>query len=170
MNKALDATGASKMRLAAADVEALRKQVRFVDMHGCIEVDQIITRVRDLSLETKNRKTGFLAPGSDSEEHEMRVIAADNLTHDVEFDKAGDFKISVTNGCITVEHYDSKDVLLRIIEGSSARSICLTLIRNGWISKLDHAAYLGRELSRAELALRTGNAFVQDDDSTASVD
>lgn len=168
MNEALDAVGASKMRLTAADVEALRKQVQFVDMHGCMEIDQIITRVRDLSLETKNRKTGFLAPGRDSEEHEMRVIAADNLTHEVEFDKAGDFKISVANGCISVEHYDSKDVLQRVIEGTSARSICLTLIRNGWISQLDHAAYLGRELSRAELALRTGNAFVQDDESTAA--
>jgi tetrahydromethanopterin S-methyltransferase subunit A len=52
--------------------------------------------------------------------------------------------------------------LLRVIEGKTARDVCLALIRNGWVSKLDHAAYLGRELARAELALRSGRPFTQD--------
>ena len=167
LNEAMEAAGASKMRLATADVDALRKQVRFVDMHDCVEIDQIIMHVRDLSIVSKSRATGFVAPGRDDESAEMRVIAADNITHDVETDKAGDFKISIANNCITVEHFNSKDELLRVVEGTSARSICLTLIRNGWISKLDHAAYLGRELTRAELALRNGDTFTQDSDSTA---
>jgi tetrahydromethanopterin S-methyltransferase subunit A len=168
LDAALEAAGASKMRLTAADVDTLRKQVQFNDMHGCNEIDQIITRVRDLSLETKSRVTGFVAQGRDAAGPEKRVIAADNITHNMEFDKAGDFKISVAAGCITVEHYNNKDELLRIVEGTSARSICLTLIRNGWISKLDHAAYLGRELSRAESALQNGDAYIQDVDAASA--
>jgi hypothetical protein len=30
------------------------------------------------------------------------------------------------------------------------------LIRNGWVSRLDHAAYLGRELALAEIAVQQG--------------
>jgi tetrahydromethanopterin S-methyltransferase subunit A len=35
-------------------------------------------------------------------------------------------------------------------------------IDRGLISRLDHAAYLGRELARAEESLRSGEPFVQD--------
>ena len=31
-----------------------------------------------------------------------------------------------------------------------------------WFQDLDHAAYLGSELSKAEIALRTGKEYVQD--------
>jgi tetrahydromethanopterin S-methyltransferase subunit A len=37
-----------------------------------------------------------------------------------------------------------------------------TIIENGWVSQLSHAAYLGKELARAELALRLGGEYVQD--------
>jgi tetrahydromethanopterin S-methyltransferase subunit A len=168
LSESMEAVGVSKMRMAAADIDALRKQVHFSDMHGCNEIDQIITRVRDLSLETKSRATGFVAPGRDAADPEKRVIAADNITHNMELDKAGEFRISVAAGRISVEHYNNKDELLRVVEGTSARSICLTLIRNGWISKLDHAAYLGRELSRAESALRNGDVFIQDTDAASA--
>jgi tetrahydromethanopterin S-methyltransferase subunit A len=162
LNDALEAAGASKMRLAAADVATLRKQVHFTDMHGSSEIDKIVSRVRGLSSDTRRRETGFVAPGADAEGAENRVIAAGTVTHDLVPDKAGLFKIAVSERCILVEHYNSKKELLRVVEGDSARSICLTLIRNGWISKLDHAAYLGRELTRAEIALRQGGDFVQD--------
>ena len=35
-------------------------------------------------------------------------------------------------------------------------------IDQGPISRLDHAAYLGRELARAEESLRSGEPFIQD--------
>jgi dihydropteroate synthase len=36
------------------------------------------------------------------------------------------------------------------------------LLADGRVSRLDHAAYLGAELCRAELALRLGRSFEQD--------
>jgi tetrahydromethanopterin S-methyltransferase subunit A len=63
---------------------------------------------------------------------------------------------------LLVEHYSYKEELIRVIEGRDARSIYLTLVRNGWVSQLDHAAYLGKELARAEWCARHGLAFVQD--------
>jgi dihydropteroate synthase len=32
----------------------------------------------------------------------------------------------------------------------------------GLVSRLDHAAYLGSELAKAEIALKTGKEYIQD--------
>ncbi len=61
-----------------------------------------------------------------------------------------------------VEHYSYKEKLIRTIEGQDARRVYLTLIRNGWVSKLDHAAYLGKELTKAELSLKHNFDYLQD--------
>jgi tetrahydromethanopterin S-methyltransferase subunit A len=103
-------------------------------------------------------------PNHDDGEGVERVIAAKNANYESPPDKAGDFAIRLDGKVILVEHRSQKEDLLRVVEGTSARDICLTLIRNGWVSKLNHAAYLGRELTRAELALHEGRAFLQDDD------
>ena len=39
-----------------------------------------------------------------------------------------------------------------------------TILKNGDVSLLDHAAYLGKELYKAELAIRFGRSFEQDGD------
>ena len=51
-----------------------------------------------------------------------------------------------------------------IIEDPDPVAIYQTLIRMNLINKLDHAAYLGRELTLAEHALRTGEEYTQDED------
>ncbi len=46
-----------------------------------------------------------------------------------------------------------------------AKEICIKLFEStkpSPVSRLDHAAYLGREFMRAELALVTGQDYVQD--------
>jgi len=52
--------------------------------------------------------------------------------------------------------------LLRIIEGTTARAIYNTIISNGWVTELSHAAYLGKELVKAELSLQHGIKYIQD--------
>ena len=34
--------------------------------------------------------------------------------------------------------------------------------KKGWFTRLDHAAYLGKELKKAEIALATGTDYVQE--------
>ena len=63
---------------------------------------------------------------------------------------------------INVEHYAYDDTLLRVIEGSNARALYQAIIARQWVSELSHAAYLGKELAKAELALRYGFKYVQD--------
>jgi tetrahydromethanopterin S-methyltransferase subunit A len=63
---------------------------------------------------------------------------------------------------LVVEHYTNAGVLDSMIEGKTPGAICATIIERQLITRLDHAAYLGRELARAERALDTGEAYVQD--------
>lgn len=82
----------------------------------------------------------------------------------IEMDKAGYFVVIVQRdrGVIVTEHYSYDNTLLRSIEGQDARSVYWTIINNGWVSQLSHAAYLGKELAKAELALTMDLKYVQD--------
>ena len=82
------------------------------------------------------------------------MIAPISISHEYQDDKAGRYIIGTDKKSIVVEHYNSKGELLRLIQGATARDICIMLIRNGWVSRLDHAAYLGRELMLAEFAIQ----------------
>jgi tetrahydromethanopterin S-methyltransferase subunit A len=82
----------------------------------------------------------------------------------VKLDKAGYFVIipSKKNGTILVEHYSYDNKKLRKIEGKNGRDIYFTIITNKWVTELSHAAFLGKELARAEMSIKKGFKFVQD--------
>jgi tetrahydromethanopterin S-methyltransferase subunit A len=79
-------------------------------------------------------------------------------------DPAGYFVVYVDRhrGILSLEHYDNNGVLDVVIEADQAAGLYIPAIERGLISRLDHAAYLGRELARAEEALRTGSPYIQD--------
>ena len=54
---------------------------------------------------------------------------------------------------------------IKIFKGRSAKELGIGLTETNeqpFISKLDHALYIGRELQRAEACLENGNDYVQD--------
>jgi tetrahydromethanopterin S-methyltransferase subunit A len=63
---------------------------------------------------------------------------------------------------LVLEHYRKEGTLDLVIQGATASAVAATAIQRGVLSRLDHAAYLGRELARAEESLRTGAPYVQD--------
>ncbi len=79
-------------------------------------------------------------------------------------DKAGYFVILplIERGIINVEHYAYDNTLVRVIEGTTARALYTTIIADGWVTELSHAAYLGKELAKAEWSLQHGVKYVQD--------
>lgn len=151
-----------KARLDDIDFSALTRQVRGINMIGQAETDRIVARVSELASEANRPNTGFRAPVQEDENGIERVIAAKNIEYELQADKAGNFFVCIKDKKIVVEQYSAKHDLLRIVEGHTARDLCITLIRNGWVSKLDHAAWLGRELLRAELSMETGEEFLAD--------
>jgi len=151
--------------VSAADIEAFRTQVQVIDMLGCDNADDISARLAALAqqaIEACGCHTDTLQPP-------MAMASAPPLVATdprdvVRMDKAGYFVIVplAARGVINVEHYAYDNTLLRVIEGTNARAIYATLLRHGWVTELSHAAYLGRELTKAELSLKYGFRYIQD--------
>ena len=84
-------------------------------------------------------------------------------------DKAGSFKISVDYGTtvskskIIATHFKKNEPVL-VIEGQSAKEIYEEIIKKDLVKRIEHAAYLGSELQKAEIAMVTGKDYVQDFD------
>jgi dihydropteroate synthase-like protein len=83
-------------------------------------------------------------------------------------DPAGCFKIEVTddeihNGKLYTGKIMAQNNNNNAIVGTTAKEILDTIIEQGLISRIDHAAYLGRELMKAELALKFKRSYSQDD-------
>jgi dihydropteroate synthase-like protein len=64
---------------------------------------------------------------------------------------------------IEVVYYRNKKPKLKF-RGVSARGLYLEIIQRGLIRNPEHAAYLGREMGKAEIAFKTGKNYVQDED------
>lgn len=148
------------------EVEAFRRQIQVVDLIGCEDVEKITKKINVLSEELIN-PSGSWKECSDENKpvqiSEVPVIRAEQPKK-LEMDKAGYFVIilQLEKGIIHVEHYSYDNKLQHVIEGKDPRSIYLTIIENGWVTKLSHAAYLGRELAKAELSIELGLKYVQD--------
>jgi dihydropteroate synthase-like protein len=81
-------------------------------------------------------------------------------------DPEGWFKILIDRETTSIAaiHYNlGEEEPDLIIKGSNSREIYQTIIRENLISKFDHAAYLGKELEKAYIALKLGRSYVQDD-------
>lgn len=82
-------------------------------------------------------------------------------------DPAGFFVIDLNfrQKLLHMEHYRNDGTLNAIIEGHSAVEIYHRAIEEKLVSRLEHAAYIGKELGRAERALTSGETYVQGDGS-----
>jgi len=151
------------------DVNIFRRQIQVDDQIGCEDIDQLIRRIEDLAKKAAPRKKTVALKmafqrTSTPRTEPQRIKAEKTPPESVRLDKAGYFVIipSKEDRIITVEHYSYDNRLLRVIEGDNSRDIYLTIIKNNWVSDLSHAAYLGKELTKAELSIEKGFKYVQD--------
>ncbi len=83
-------------------------------------------------------------------------------------DPAGSFRIEVTDEEIREGKLHSGKITARhkniSIAGANAKEVFDTIIRLNLVSSLEHAAYLGRELMKAEFALKFKRSYSQDDE------
>jgi len=152
--------------VSAADVDTFRQQVQVINMIGCQDVAKINTVVAELAQQADD---GCDCGSCDCDTPAVPVSNVDTVYATepdtaVKLDKAGYFVIVPLpeKNIINVEHYAYNNTLLRVIEGSTARELYKTIITNGWVSELSHAAYLGRELAKAELANEYNFKYIQD--------
>lgn len=138
-------------------VEHFRRTIRVVDLIGTSDVDAVAAAVMTCSqsnpgpaepyttMQTVIRMQGYLPERMVSDPRGYFVIYLDR-----------------EHGRISMEHYASSGVLDTVIEGRTAAEVYMPAIDRGLVSRLDHAAYLGKELARAERALIAGEPYVQD--------
>jgi len=81
---------------------------------------------------------------------------ARSMPDEITYDPKGNFRIGIEgNQILAVIHG-------KAIKGVHWQDVLFTLLSQGDVSLPDHAGYLGRELYKAELAIRYGRSFEQD--------
>lgn len=142
-----------------AMVARFREQVEIVDRigEGAVEtlVDEI-EAVADQAPEPMDRAW-------ESSRDTVRTIPAREPER-LRLDRAGYVVITPdrNRGRLVAEHYTNDGVLDAVVAGESARAVMHALLDEDLVGRMDHAAYLGRELALAELALTEGRTYVQD--------
>tara|TARA_Y100000310_G_scaffold344780_1_gene459468 strand:- start:8747 stop:9121 length:375 start_codon:yes stop_codon:yes gene_type:complete len=81
---------------------------------------------------------------------------------DWERDLKGYFLIRIKDGFIEAGFCEKDNKILKIIKGRNAIEIVNTIIREGLVGSMQHAADLGVELCKAEIALENNLEYVQD--------
>lgn len=140
-----------------AQIASFLQQVDLVPMIGERDVPTLRAVIERLSAQGREPFVGSV------QDTAMTVIEASEPARMAQ-DPAGYFVVYPDRARrrIVLEHYASDGVLHAIIEGECEGAIYTTAIERALVSRLDHAAYLGRELARAVRALESGDPYVQD--------
>jgi len=139
------------------EVRAFTNQVELVSFVAEQDEEVLIGHIRALS----QRNPGPLEHAFvETRVQRIHAKAPASLT----LDKAGYFVIYPERRTknLVVEHYTNQGLLDCVMEGSSTGALYSEAIERKLVTRLEHAAYLGRELARAEQSLLQGNPFVQD--------
>jgi dihydropteroate synthase len=99
-------------------------------------------------------------------EAEAQVTLADETVESATVDPKGVFRIIVDHNAETIValHFATAeaDKPSNIVKGVTAEAVYAKILKMGLVTRLDHAAYLGNELAKAEVALKTGKEYIQD--------
>ncbi len=143
--------------VSAAQVAAFRRQVELVALIG--EERQEV--IRSQAAELARRDPGpFDGAPADQPVETILVAEPRRLVPD----PAGFFVVypDAPRRRLMAEHYTTSGVLDAVIEGATPAALYTAAAERKLLSRLDHAAYLGRELARAERSIQTGEPYVQD--------
>lgn len=111
-----------------------------------------------LLLKEKRRKE---EPYDPSQETRASILEEEPPREATKLEGGSFFRIRVEGDEIrAVLHRGGKAEL--VFRGKSAEGLCRRILKEGVVEEPSHAAYLGRELQKAEIALRTGRSYVQE--------
>ncbi len=147
--------------LTREEIEGFRKQVEIVNMAGETEVDRIMERVNEYSEKGSEPFSGEAVTPTEPK----RVSTPMHSITEWSQDPRGYFTIQVNpeKHEIVVEHHDNSGRTLNVVTGRNAEDLYHHIINSmELVSRLDHAAYLGRELAKAETALFNRVEYEQD--------
>jgi tetrahydromethanopterin S-methyltransferase subunit A len=143
--------------ISTGEVESFRKQVELHNLIAEEDVERIGSIAQNLAAHSPGPFEGAIAA---SPVAITRAVPPARLV----LDPAGYFVVfpEQRRKTLILEHYTNQGVLDAVFEGDSPAALYSTVIQKELLSRLDHAAYLGGELARAERALETGEPYIQD--------
>jgi tetrahydromethanopterin S-methyltransferase subunit A len=151
--------------LTLLNVAQFRQQIEEVNLIGVTELEGILAAVRDCSHRPVQAIPAVLAEVACRKD---TLAAIEHIPAkapmQLRLDRAGFFIVlpQPQKRLIVCEHYENNGRLAHVIEGRQAALIAATVVERGFVTQLDHAAYLGRELAKAEAALSDGVTYEQD--------
>jgi len=113
----------------------------------------------DLLRYKEKRKRGLSY--DDSLESECEVVEGSSDS-DFNKDEKGYFNIFTDGGKIVAVHNNPRGKNV-IIKGKNSQELINEIKDRDLVSEFGHALYLGRELEKAEIAIRTGRSYIQDE-------
>jgi tetrahydromethanopterin S-methyltransferase subunit A len=152
--------------LSADQLRLFREEVEVVDMIGVVDAMAIVERASALMAppeKSRVRRPTAARRMVDAGGVDV-VVATRDSSSSWAYDPAGYFLIFVDRArrLLRVEHRMPDHRLIGVFEGRRAEDLCHTIVRRGDVTLLPHAAYLGRELAKAETALTLGLEYDQD--------
>ena len=143
--------------IVADEVAAFRQTVELIDLGGEGQVSRVAGKIARCIERNPGARQKFTIKQS---VQSVFVGEPEPLV----LDPAGYFVVypEPRRDALVLEHYTNQGVLDSVLEGRSAAPLFHAAITRGLVSRLDHAAYLGRELARAEQNLKDGTKYIQD--------
>lgn len=143
--------------LDPAAIERFRQQVEIVDRIGHADVPAILSEVAACAARSPGSATPFASA------RQIETITG-QVPERMVSDPSGYVVIDVdrANRQLVLEHYTTAGVLDLIVRGTTANEVMSPVFARNLVSRLDHAGYVGKELTRAEAALRSGDRYTQD--------
>jgi tetrahydromethanopterin S-methyltransferase subunit A len=154
-------------------VERFRAQVELVDRMGEQDVPVLAAIIHDLALRSPGRFVAGSAGMPERVEEQVNDADAESQfkplrpgghRQPIVYDPKGFVIISIDPEYqeIVVRHYLPDHTPAHIMRGRTAEPLLLGLLREGIVTELSHAGYLGVELTKAEMALKLGKPYEQD--------
>ena len=156
--------------VSADAVDQFRRQVVFVDRTGVADVamirDEVERLVTELGPPPDSAPPPIRASVGDlhSDDSRFTVLRPGGKREPLSYDPKGYIVITLERdeGIIAARHYLPNASPAHVMRGRSGEGMILAMIREGIVTQLSHAAYLGAELQKAEAALRLGLNYEQD--------
>lgn len=143
--------------VSAEEVTAFRRNIEVVELTGEERPSVIAHQIARCASRNPGAAAGS---GSHNAIDTVLVDEAKPLV----LDPKGYFVVypESRRGTLVLEHYTNGGVLDAVLEGHTAGALYQAAISRSLVSRLDHSAYLGRELAHAEQSLKNGTPYVQD--------
>jgi len=155
--------------ISSAQVASFRRQIEVIDWSG----EDDLTSLQQCIDGLVARNPGTFATGEEplamtvpipSEAERFTPILPGGKREPLQYDPKGYFVITVDREeeQIVLRHYLTDHTPAHEMRGRMAGSMFLGLVREGLVTQLSHAGYLGEELAKAQIALQTGMRYDQD--------